>query len=153
MSQHVEIKKFLNVLEQIETTVSQSDLGEDPKEVVRFCVARYNKIFDRLKEVDTEIETVFDPLEESTRPEVIAMACRQMISWFDDSPRSGWEHVQEHVFDPENFSEFWRRSGKDLKDLGENIRQTIEMWSGKFPEAHMRRRDDDQKDNHKPSDD
>ena len=141
MSQQPEIQKLLNVLEQIESAASAGQWGDNPEEAIRYCVTRFNRVFDRLKELDPGLASIFEPLEENSPPSVIAMACRQVISWFDDRTHasSGWEHIREN-FDSEQFNDFWRRGGKGLEELGETIRQTIEIWSGKFPEATCRTR-------------
>jgi hypothetical protein len=58
----------------------------------RFAVAQYNKILGRLGELDPNIKVVFEPLVEGSSLTTVAMACRQVVSYYEDEVKVEEEH-------------------------------------------------------------
>jgi hypothetical protein len=66
------------------------------------------------------------------------MACRQLAAYYEDEVgRSGawgdwkgvWADPRYGVWvDKRAFKEFWNKSAREIEDLGEHIRETIEDW-------------------------
>ncbi len=80
---------------------------------------------------DPSISTVFEPLPAETSLTVVAMACRQLAAYFEDevgTPR-GFGKAYGFRFDPHMFKEFWEKSAREIEDLGEFIRESIEEWA------------------------
>jgi len=84
MEREQELKKLINVLHRTARTavrVQWMNVGEDE---ARFAVAQFNRILARLAEIDGNIKTVFEPLPEGTSLTTVAMACRQVVSYYED---------------------------------------------------------------------
>jgi hypothetical protein len=41
----------------------------------------------------------------------------------------GWQSKIKNAYDPQAFKEFWRKSAKDVSDLGEYMRECADEWS------------------------
>jgi hypothetical protein len=62
---------------------------------------------------------------------VAAMACRQLAAYYEDEVGTrgpGGARAYGIQFDRESFKEFWQKSARDIEDLGEYIRESIEEW-------------------------
>ena len=59
------------------------------------------------------------------------MACRQLAAYYEDEVGAGpsWGRAYGIHFDAEPFKDFWRKSARDIEDLGEFIRESIEEWA------------------------
>jgi|ERR1041384_517025 hypothetical protein len=135
MEREKELLKLINVLRRTGRMALQAEWtggGKDPG-TAAYCVGRYNRVLERLKEIDADVATVFDPLPPEASLSVVAMACRQLVAYFeDDLPHEARRHrgvpVSGFVFDGRAFKEFWRKSAHDIEDLGEFIRESIAEW-------------------------
>ncbi|MGH9843576.1 MAG: hypothetical protein ACREEM_32975 [Blastocatellia bacterium] len=93
MEREQELKKLINVLHRTARSavrVQWMNAGESEQ---RFAVAQYNKILARLGELDPAVKTIFEPLAEDSSLTTVAMACRQVVSYFEDEVRieeDGW---------------------------------------------------------------
>src|SRR5262249_54033753 len=96
-----------------------------------FCVEQYNRVLARLKEIDAEITPIFAPLPADSSLSVAAMACRQLAAYYEDevSGKRGWSRAYGIGFDPDSFKDFWCKSAKEIEDLGEFIRESIQEWA------------------------
>ena len=54
----------------------------------RFAVLQYNKILARLSELEANLKGVFDPLPEDSTLVVVAMAARQIVSYYEDEVKT-----------------------------------------------------------------
>jgi hypothetical protein len=59
------------------------------------------------------------------------MACRQLAAYYEDELGSskGFGKAHGFAFDSQMFKEFWEKSAREIEDLGEFIRESIEEWA------------------------
>jgi hypothetical protein len=132
MERDKEIRKLINVLLQTARMAFQSEwTGSGSSDAAALCVDRHNRILARLKEHEPEISNIFAPLPENSSLATAAIACRQLASYFEDETgwSSRWKHAYNKSCDPRAFKEFWRKSAKDVQDLGEFMRECAEEWA------------------------
>ncbi len=132
MEREKEIRKLVSVLMQTARTGFQSEwTGSGSKDAAALCVDRHNRILARLMEYEPEISNVFAPLPADSSLTTAAIACRQLASYFEDETgwSSRWKAAYVHACDPKGFKEFWRKSAKDVQDLGEYMRECAEEWA------------------------
>ncbi len=132
MEREKEIRRLVSVLLQTARTGFQSEwTGSGSKDAAALCVDRHNRILARLMEYEPEISTVFAPLPADSSLTTAAIACRQLASYFEDETgwSSRWKAAYTHACDPKGFKEFWRKSAKDVQDLGEYMRECAEEWA------------------------
>ncbi len=130
MEREKEIAKLVNVLRRTSRMAMHSEWTGGKEDAARYCVEQYNRVLTRLKEIDQSVGTVFAPLPAESSLMVAAMACRQLAAYYEDevgeAPR--WPKAYGMRFDPDTFKEFWQRSAREIEDLGEYIRESIEEW-------------------------
>lgn len=130
MEREKEIAKLVNVLRRTARMAMQSEWTGGSQDAAAFCVDQHNRVLARLKEIDESIVAVFDPLAAGSSLTVAAMACRQLAAYYEDEVgrSSGWGRAYGIHFDPETFRDFWVSAGRDIEDLGEFIRESIDEW-------------------------
>jgi hypothetical protein len=135
MEREKELLKLINVLRRTGRMAMQAEWtgGSKDPATAAYCVGRYNRVLERLKELDATAATVFDPLPPDSTLAVVSMACRQLVAYFEDDlpPEMRRRHgvpVSGFVFDARGFKDFWRKSAHDIEDLGEFIRESIAEW-------------------------
>jgi hypothetical protein len=133
MEKEKEIKKLVNVLRRTARMAMQSEWTGGQEDAAPFCVEQYNRVLARLKELDENVGAIFSPLPEKSSLMVTAMACKQLAAYYEDEVGHGWGGWGGHKayafrFDPESFKEFWTKSAREIEDLGEFIRESIEEW-------------------------
>jgi hypothetical protein len=130
MEREKEIAKLVNVLRRTSRMAMHSEWTGGKEDAARFCVEQYNRVQARLKEIDQSVGAVFQPLPAESSLMVAAMACRQLAAYYEDeikeSPR--WAKPYGVRFDNETFKEFWQKGAREIEDLGEYIRESIEEW-------------------------
>jgi hypothetical protein len=131
MEREKEIAKLVNVLRRTSRMALQSEWTGGSQDAARYCVEQYNRVLARLKEIDAGTGAVFEPLPEGSSLTVAAMACRQLAAYYEDEvgAASSWGRTVGIQFDAEPFKDFWRKSARDIEDLGEFIRESIEEWA------------------------
>ncbi len=131
MEREKEIAKLVNVLRRTARTAMQYEWTGGNEDTAAFCVEQYNRVLARLKEIDADVAPVFDPLPAGSSLSVAAMACRQLAAYYEDEVggSSSWGRAYGIHIDPETFKDFWVRAGRDIEDLGEFIRASIEEWT------------------------
>jgi hypothetical protein len=132
MEKEKEIGKLIRVLLQTARMAFQSEwTGSGGHDAAALCVDRHNRILARLKELDPGLSTVFEPLPEECSLTAAAIACRQLASYYEDEIGwpSRWKHAYSSACDTKAFKEFWRKSAKDVQDLGEFMRECAEEWA------------------------
>ena len=131
MEREKEIAKLVNVLRRTSRMAMQSEWTGGSQDAAAYCVDQYNRVLARLRELDAGVGAVFEPLAEGSSLTVAAMACRQLAAYYEDEVGTGatWGRGYGINFDPEPFKDFWRKSARDIEDLGEFIRESIEEWA------------------------
>ena len=129
MEREQEIAKLVNVLRRTSRMAMQSEWTGSGEDAATYCAEQYNRVLGRLKEIDPDLASVFAPLGQGSSLTVAAMACRQLAAYYEDEVgrHGGWGHGAR--FDAETFKDFWRKSARDIEDLGEYIRESIEEWA------------------------
>src|ERR1700752_5038380 len=82
-----ETVKLLNVMRRIARAAGYAAWTRANAEATQFCVAQYNRVLARLGELEPAVKPLFAPLNESASPEVIRMAARELLAYFEaDEP-------------------------------------------------------------------
>ncbi len=76
--------KLISVLRRIARSAGYAAwVGREP-DAARFCVVQYNKVLARLIEIEPNLRGLFPPLAEDTSPEVVRLAARELVAYFED---------------------------------------------------------------------
>ncbi len=129
MEKEQEIKRLVNVLRQSARIAFQSECTGSGKDAAAVCVERFNRVLARLKDLDSSVGSVFEPLPPDASLSAAAMASRQLAAYFEEE--AGWSPSFARAYaacDPAAFKQFWRRSARDVQDFGEFIRESFEEW-------------------------
>lgn len=131
MERDQEIKKLVNVLRRTARMALQSEWTGGSQDAAAYCVEQYNRVLSRLKEIDPSVGTVFAPLAAGSSLTVAGMACRQLAAYYEDEVGYAWDWGRGYgvAFDAKTFKDFWCKSARDIEDLGEFIRESIEEWA------------------------
>jgi hypothetical protein len=79
--------KLLNVMRRIPRAAGYAAWTRAGTDATQFCVAQYNRILARLSELEPAIKPLFAPLNDSASPEVIRIAARELLAYFEaDEP-------------------------------------------------------------------
>ena len=82
-----ETVKLLNVLRRIARAAGYAAWTKPGPEATQFCVAQYNRVLARLSELEPSVKPLFTPLSETASPEVIRIAARELLAYFEaDEP-------------------------------------------------------------------
>ena len=85
-----ETVKLLNVLRRISRAAGYAAWTKAGPDATQFCVAQYNRVLARLAELEPSVKPLFTPLSDSASAEVIRMAARELLAYFEaDEP----EHI------------------------------------------------------------
>jgi hypothetical protein len=86
-----ETVKLLNVLRRISRAAGYAAWTKAAPDATQFCVAQYNRILARLTELEPAVKSLFTPLHESASAEVIRIAARELLAYFEaDEPELGF---------------------------------------------------------------
>lgn len=144
MEREKEIAKLVNVLRRTSRMALQSEWTGGAEDVAAFCIDQYNRVLARLKEIDAGVGAVFDPLPAGSSLTVAAMACRQLAAYYEDEVgREGSADWKGFWGDPRYgpwvdkraFKEFWKKSAREVEDVGEFIRENIDEWVNQWKRA------------------
>ena len=82
-----ETVKLLNVLRRIARAAGYAAWTKARPDATQFCVAQYNRVLARLSELEPSVKPLFTPLNESASAEVIRIAARELLAYFEiDEP-------------------------------------------------------------------
>ena len=82
-----ETVKLLNVLRRIARAAGYAAWTRTGADATQFCVSQYNRVLARLSELEPALKPLFAPLPESASPEVIRIAARELLAYFEaDEP-------------------------------------------------------------------
>ncbi|HYP29200.1 MAG TPA: hypothetical protein VE262_20990 [Blastocatellia bacterium] len=131
MEREKEITKLINVLRRTSRMALQSEWTGGGQDAASFCVEQYNRVLGRLREIDPDVGAVFSPLAAGSSLTVAAMACRQLAAYYEDEvePDRGWGKAYNFNIGPQPFKDFWQKSAREIEDLGEFIRESIDEWT------------------------
>jgi len=132
MEREKEISRLVSVLRQTARMAMQSEWTGGSQDASVYCVDQYNRVLNRLKELEPDMATVFAPLPPGSSLMVAAMACRQLAAYFDEEAGRGrhWgPRAHAFRFDGSTLKEIWRESAQEMEDLGEFIRESVEEWA------------------------
>jgi hypothetical protein len=125
MEREQELKKLINVLHRTARTAARVQWMNAGENEARFAAAQFNRILARLGELDPNVKTVFAPLPEDSTLTTVAMACRQVVSYFEDEVK-----VEDERWGPGFAAGFKIPCGetKDftLEDVGNRIRDHLQ---------------------------
>lgn len=115
MDREQQLTKLVNVLRR---TARSAREGND--EVVERGRLQFNRVLDTLGGLDESVKAVFAPLDVGVSGPVVSAACKELIAYFEDEV--GHPDIP---FDSDSFREFWRKSAKDLEEVGDFIRESL----------------------------
>lgn len=82
-----ETVKLLNVLRRIARAAGYAAWTRPGPDATQFCVSQYNRVLARLGELEPAIKPLFTPLSDSASAEVVRIAARELIAYFEpDEP-------------------------------------------------------------------
>lgn len=94
-----ETVKLLNVLRRIARAAGYTAWVKSDPEAARFCISQYNKVLERLTELEPALKPLFTPLAEDTSPEVTRIAARELLAYFEaDAPEFAWAYPRRFAF-------------------------------------------------------
>lgn len=97
MEREKEIAKLVNVLHKLARAAFFTSWVKREEEAVKFCVAQYNRVLVRLKELEPGAASLFGELSEEASPQVIRMAAQDLAAYFEDEiPRGREGHHHHH---------------------------------------------------------
>jgi hypothetical protein len=129
MEREKEIAKLVNVLRRTARMAMQSELTGVGQDSASYCVEQHNRVLTRLIEIDPDVGIVFQPLPAGSSLAVAAMACKQLVAYYEDEVGAGWGHAHAFAIDAHAFKDFWCKAGREVEDLGEFIRESVEEWA------------------------
>ncbi len=144
MEREKELAKLINVLRRTARMALQSEWTGGGQEAALYCAEQYNRVLARLKEIDAKVAAVFEPLPATSSLAVVAIACRQLAAYYEDEVghARGFGRAYGFALDREMFHDFWKKSAREIEDLGEFIRECIE----EFVRVQKRPADESKKD-------
>ena len=82
-----EVVKLLNVLRLTARAARYAEWTRSVTDASEFCILQYNRILARLGELEPAIKPLFPPLQETASADVLRMAVRELIAYFEvDEP-------------------------------------------------------------------
>lgn len=140
-----EIRKLVNVLRRMAHLVRRASWSagaygaQSQEQTAKYCAQQYNRIFNRLKELDPTVGHVFGPLDEPTSLEAVGIACIQLVAYYEEELRGeekegrrhrhrDWGSFYETVYETGPFKIFFGRGFQDLEELGRLIRECMPPW-------------------------
>ena len=138
MEREKELVKLINVLRRTSRMALQSEWTGGKEDAAAFCTEQYNRVLTRLKEIDSGVGAIFEPLPAGSSLTVVAMASRQLAAYYEDElgPARGFgARGYGFAFDPSKFKDFWEKSAREFEDIGEFIRESIDEWLRQKKEA------------------
>lgn len=81
---HQEIRGLFQILEQTSEIAEDSILTENYKDNESRCISQFNKVLQRLNEIDAVPEGLFDPLSENATFSEISIACNHLAAYLSE---------------------------------------------------------------------
>ena len=118
MDREQQLTKLVNVLHR----TAKSARNEN-QEVVNRAREQFNRVLETLGNVDPTVKDVFTPLDDAASGPVVVAACKDLAAYFEDEVEG-----EDQPFDKDAFKEFWRKSARDIEDVGEFIKESLEQF-------------------------
>lgn len=136
MEREQELKKLINVLHRTGRSAMRVQWTHPGESETRYAVSQYNKILARLSELDPDLKNVFDPLAEGSSLVTVAMACRQVVSYYED------EVNVEEEYGPRGFAAGFKfpGCGAGLDFNAEELGNWIRDWMSELGRRERERR-------------
>lgn len=128
MEREQELKKLINVLHRIARSATRVQWMNAGESEARFAVSQFNKILARLGELDPNIKNVFDPLTEDSSLITVAMACRQVISYYEDEVKVEGDFWHRGFAAEFKVPGWFADVDSNLEELGNCIRDWMHEW-------------------------
>jgi len=129
MEREQELKKLINVLHRTARSTTRVQWMNAGESEGRYAVSQFNKILSRLGELDPTIKNVFEPLADDSSLLTVALACHQVVSYFEDEVK-----VEEEFWPPRGFTAGFKvpgwGAGVDFnpEELGNWVRDWMHEW-------------------------
>src|ERR1044071_7599276 len=82
-----ETVKLLNVLRRIARASGYVSWTKPGPDATQFLIAQYNRVLTRLTELEPTIKPLFTPVNETASPEVVRLAAKELLAYFEaDEP-------------------------------------------------------------------
>lgn len=94
MEREQELKKLITVLHRTARAAMRVQWMQAGENEARFATSQFNRILARLGELDANLKLVFAPLPEDSSLTIVALACRQVVSYYEDEvrPEDDWRN-------------------------------------------------------------
>ena len=89
MEREQELRKLINILHHTARAALRVQWMHAGENETRFAVTQFNRILARLGELDPNIKSVFAPLPEESSLTTVALACQQVVSYYEDEVKLG----------------------------------------------------------------
>jgi len=136
MDREQELKKLINVLNRMSRTAVRLQWTGAGESEARFAVTQFNRILARLSELDEHVKGLFSPLAEDSTLTVVAMAARQVVSYYEDEVHT--EHGGR--FEGAPFFSWMGGKPVDFEELGNALRDCLHEWQRRERERRAERR-------------
>lgn len=84
MEREQELRKLINVLHRTARAALRVQWMNAGENETRFAREQFNRILARLGELDPNSKSVFAPLPDDSSLTTVALACRQVVSYYED---------------------------------------------------------------------
>lgn len=123
--QHQEIRGLFQILEQTAEIAEDTILTENYKDSESRCISQFNKVLQRLNEIDAIPEGLFDPLSDNATFSEISIACNHLAAYLSEGLgiSSDLKSMMTNILGKdiiENISEEFKESG-----IGDLIRSAM----------------------------
>ncbi len=136
MDREQELKKLINVLNRMSRTAVRVQWTGAGEGEARFAVTQFNRILGRLSELDEHVKGLFSPLPEDSSLTVVAMAARQVVSYYEDEVHT----ERDGRFEGGPFFSWMGAKSVDFEEFGNAIRDCVQEWQRRERERRAERR-------------
>lgn len=123
-----EIRGLFQILEQTAKIAEDSMLTETYKDGENRCVSQFNKVLERLREIDTVPEGLFDPLQEDAAFSEISIACNHLAAYLSEGlgTSSDLKGMMTNILGKKVIEDI----GEEFKDgkIGDMIRKSMPQF-------------------------
>jgi hypothetical protein len=143
MEREQELKKLLNVLHRTARSAVRVQWMNAGESEARYAVAQFNKVLARLTELDSSLKNIFDPIPPDASLTTVAIACRQVVSYYEDEVRfepGAWGFGLGGGVDAGPFRAFCGSKPFDLEEFGNAVRDFVHDLQRRERERRAERR-------------
>lgn len=125
MERNIEVTKLLNVLRRMGRTARTNQWTTTDEAAEGHSVEQYNRILERLAELEPKVKGLFVPLPVGASWQALANATRELAAYYEDEaadPRF-WADPKRGIWIDK--TAFW---GGDVGEFGGFIREKMNEW-------------------------